>query len=60
MTTDYAREIDRYWSAEAARAYEERRMEIREALKASGGQIEPWMQYQIRPDHLASELRPYQ
>ena len=51
------RETDRYWAREASKAYEERRVCVRQALRESGGRSEPWMQYQLTRADYEAELR---
>lgn len=51
---DYERQVDRYWAGEADRAYDERKIDVAEALAANGGRVEQWMRFSITPADLAA------
>lgn len=53
------RHIDQYWASEAAKAYEERRLAVREALRLSSGYLLPWMRFQITGRDLKAEYDRY-
>lgn len=53
------RHIDQYWSGEAAKAYEERRIAVRKALRLSQGYLLPWMRFQISGHDLKAEHDRY-
>lgn len=59
MKTHLRAPIDAYWTRESDRAYDERRRNVRDMLKVSGGVAQPWMGNVITRDHLAEELAPY-